>query len=155
MFSVCHVFLSVHWSLVVNAGKGLTYWLSCMWCLREFLLLSYVTSCVRCGACLYQFLIFAFFLTLFMVLRYTCSFDTIDIWVFIFLLTSERHFWHIRYKSGYFVSATPPTVLFWCFLAILQVLCLWSKDICMWFIHCRHSFSRCFGGWFGWGSTGL
>ena len=47
--------------------KGLTAWLSCMWC---FLVVVFVTfpndvlSQVRCGTWLYKFLIFAFFLEL-------------------------------------------------------------------------------------------
>ena len=75
------------------AGKGLTSWLSCihllwhlwinvydkklqftpikymfcsmfcMWCFLVFLSLSHVVSWVRCGTCLYRFLIFALFLT--------------------------------------------------------------------------------------------
>ena len=45
------------------AGKGLPSWFSCMWCFLVFLSLSNVVSWVWCGAWLYQFLIFAFFLT--------------------------------------------------------------------------------------------
>ena len=37
---------------------------SCLWCLIEFLSLSYVVTWVRCGTWLYRFLIFAAFLTL-------------------------------------------------------------------------------------------
>ena len=64
MFRVCLVFLSVYCSLVVTAGNGLTSWLSCIWCFIVFLSLSNVVSWVKCGAWLYRFLIFAFFLTL-------------------------------------------------------------------------------------------
>ena len=42
------------------AGKGQT---SCVWCVILYLLLSHVVTWVMCGAWLYRFLIFAFFLT--------------------------------------------------------------------------------------------
>ena len=54
------LFIAAFWSC---AGKGLTSWLSCMWCFLVFLSLSHVVSWVRCGTWLYRFLIFAFFLT--------------------------------------------------------------------------------------------
>ena len=56
---VC-LFLAAVWS---PAGKGLTYWLSCMWCFLFFLSLSHMVSWIRCGIWLYQFLIFPVFLT--------------------------------------------------------------------------------------------
>ena len=40
------------------AGKGLTSWLSCMWCFIVFLSLPHVVSWVRCGAWLHRFQIF-------------------------------------------------------------------------------------------------
>ena len=46
------LFIAVLWS---PAGKGLTSWLSCMWCFLAFLSLSHVVSWVRCGTWLYQF----------------------------------------------------------------------------------------------------
>ena len=61
MFS--YLFVVALWS---PAGKGLTSWLSCLWCFIVFLLLSHVLSWVRCGAWLYRYLIFAFFLTFMM-----------------------------------------------------------------------------------------
>ena len=62
--NVCLVFLSVHYSLVVTCWEGLTSWLFCMWCFIDLLSLSHVVSWIRCGAWLYWFLIFVFFLTL-------------------------------------------------------------------------------------------
>ena len=83
MFSVCHVFASVHCCLVVTCWKGARLWSS--WCLVMvewlflavpwgclrfvivlfpdhthllYLLLSRVVSWVRCGTWLYRFLIF-------------------------------------------------------------------------------------------------
>ena len=44
-------------------GKGLTYWLSCVWCLFVFLLLSNMVSPIQCVTWLYWFLNFAFFFT--------------------------------------------------------------------------------------------
>ena len=52
-----------HAALWSPAGKGLTHWLFCVWCFLVFLSLSHVVSWVRYGTWLYQFLIFAFFLT--------------------------------------------------------------------------------------------
>ena len=40
------------------AGKGLTFWHSCMWCFLVFMSLSRVVSCVRCDTWFYIFLIF-------------------------------------------------------------------------------------------------
>ena len=54
------LFVVALWS---PAGKGLTSWISCVWCFIVILLLSHVVSWVRCGAWFYQSLIFAFFLT--------------------------------------------------------------------------------------------
>ena len=54
------LFIDALWS---PAGKGLTSWLSFLM-LNCVLSLSHVLSWVRCGTCLYQFLIFATFLTL-------------------------------------------------------------------------------------------
>ena len=51
------LFIAALWS---TAGKGLTSWL---WCLIVFLSLIAVISWNRCGTWLYQFLIFAAFLT--------------------------------------------------------------------------------------------
>ena len=48
---------------LLPAGNRLTSWLSCVQCFIVFLLVSLVLSWARCGARLYQFLIFAFFLT--------------------------------------------------------------------------------------------
>ena len=67
MFSC--LFIVALWS---PAGKGLTSWLPCVWCFIVYLLLSHVVSWVRCGAWVYRFLIFAFFLTLIMH-RTTCN----------------------------------------------------------------------------------
>ena len=50
-------------ALLSPAGKGLTSWCSCLWCLIVFLSLSHVVSWVRCGTWLYRFLIFGVFLT--------------------------------------------------------------------------------------------
>ena len=55
------LFLAALWS---SAGKGLTSWLSCVWCFPVFLSHSHMVSWVRCDTWLYWFLIFAFFLTL-------------------------------------------------------------------------------------------
>ena len=62
----CLVLLCFHARLFVDAlwspaGKGLTSWLSFVmsYCDVTFRLVSWV----RCGGCLYQFLIFALFLT--------------------------------------------------------------------------------------------
>ena len=60
-YLLCHTAMSISRSLV---GKGLTSWLSCMWCFLVVLSLSHTVSFVRCGTWLYRFLIFAFFLTL-------------------------------------------------------------------------------------------
>ena len=65
LFCVCHAFLSVLCSLVVPAGKGQTFL-----ALFVFLSLSNVVSWIRCGTCLYQFLIFAFLLTFVMIKFY-------------------------------------------------------------------------------------
>ena len=51
------LFLSALWSPV---RKGLTSWLSCMWCFLVFLSLPHMVSWVRCGPWLYRFLIFAY-----------------------------------------------------------------------------------------------
>ena len=59
-------FIAALWSL---ARKGLTSWPSCMWCFTVFLPLSHGVSWVRCSAWLYPFLIFAFFLTLTVIIR--------------------------------------------------------------------------------------
>ena len=53
--------LAALWSPV---GKGLTSWLSCVWCFLVFLSLSHVVSRAMCGTWLYRFLIIAFFFTL-------------------------------------------------------------------------------------------
>ena len=45
-------------ALRLPAGKGLTSWLSYVMSNCEFVYFPLV-SCVRCGTCLYQFLIFA------------------------------------------------------------------------------------------------
>ena len=63
MFCACHAVLSVLCSLVAPAGRELTSWLFCVWCLLVFLSLSHVVSWVRRGTWLYWFLICAFFLT--------------------------------------------------------------------------------------------
>ena len=65
MSCVCHAFASVHCCLVVwsPAGKELTAWLLFVM-FNCVLSLSHVVSWVRCGTCLYRFLIFAAFLTL-------------------------------------------------------------------------------------------
>ena len=63
------LFLAALWSL---AGKGLTSWLSCMWCFLVFSSLSYMVSWVRCGIWLYGFLIYVFFLS-FIVTAWTQS----------------------------------------------------------------------------------
>ena len=55
------LFIAAKWS---PAGKGLTSWLSYLWCFLEFLSLSHVVFRVRCGTWLYWFLIFAFLLSL-------------------------------------------------------------------------------------------
>ena len=49
-------------ALLSPAGKGLTSWLLLVMSI-VFLLLSHVVSWVKCGTCLYIFLIFAIFLT--------------------------------------------------------------------------------------------
>ena len=54
------LFIDALWS---HAGKGLTSWLSFVMSNCEVVTLTLV-SCVRCGAYLYRFLIFALFLTL-------------------------------------------------------------------------------------------
>ena len=55
------LFIAALWSF---AGKGLTSWLSCVWCFLVFLSLSLVVSWVRCGTWLYRFLTFTLLLTL-------------------------------------------------------------------------------------------
>ena len=64
----CHVFLSVHCLFIAalwsHARKGLTSWLSCVWCFLVFLSLSHVVSWLKWGSWLYRFLIFAFLFTL-------------------------------------------------------------------------------------------
>ena len=52
------LFLAALWSPAV---KGLTSWLSCVWCFLVFLSLSHMVSQVSYGTWLYWFLIFAFF----------------------------------------------------------------------------------------------
>ena len=59
-FSLCYAVLSVHCGLVVSCWDGLA---SCVWCFIVFLFLFQVVSRVRCCACLYRFLIFAFIFT--------------------------------------------------------------------------------------------
>ena len=50
VFRVCHMltclFIAALWT---PAGKGLTSWLSCMFCFIVFLSLSHIVSLVRCG----------------------------------------------------------------------------------------------------------
>ena len=62
VFNACNIlaclFLSILWSL---AGKGLTTWLSCVWCFLVFLSFFFMVSRIRCGTWFYLFLIFAFF----------------------------------------------------------------------------------------------
>ena len=58
MFRVCHAFLSVQCSCVVTCLTLLCVDFCCV------LSLSHEVSWVRCGTCLYRFLIFASFLTL-------------------------------------------------------------------------------------------
>ena len=53
------LYLAALWS---PAGKGLTSWLSCLWCFLEFLSLSHMVPWVRCWTWMYWFLIYAFFL---------------------------------------------------------------------------------------------
>ena len=62
MFCVCHAFVSIHCSLVITAGKGLTSRLSCV-CL--FLSFGTFPCGVQCQVwyLMYRLLIFAFFLT--------------------------------------------------------------------------------------------
>ena len=52
------LFLAALWS---PTWKGLTSWLSCVWCFLMFLSLSHMVSWVRCGIWLYRFLIFTSF----------------------------------------------------------------------------------------------
>ena len=54
------LFVFVFALLPAAVGKGLTSWLSCMWCFLVLLSLSHMVSWVRCCTWLYQFLIFAF-----------------------------------------------------------------------------------------------
>ena len=54
------LFIAALWSPV---GKGLTSWLLFVM-FNCVLSLSHVVSCVRCGTCLYRFLVFATFITL-------------------------------------------------------------------------------------------
>ena len=63
VFHVCRIFLSVHCSLVVTCWERAD--LLDLLCVMFYcvLSLSHVVSWVRCGAGLYLFLIFAFFLT--------------------------------------------------------------------------------------------
>ena len=49
MFRVCHVFLSVHCSLVVTCGEGLASCLSSMLCFIVIVSLFHMVSWVRCG----------------------------------------------------------------------------------------------------------
>ena len=56
-------------ALLSPAGKGLTFWLSFVMSNCDVVTFPLV-SCVRCGAGLYQFLIFALFLTLSGMLLY-------------------------------------------------------------------------------------
>ena len=63
------LFLAALWS---PAGKGLTFWASCVWCFLVFLSLSHMVSRVRCWTWLFRFLIFAFFFTFITFLRNTC-----------------------------------------------------------------------------------
>ena len=66
LFLLCfrvRLFIDALWS---PAGKGLTSWLSFMMSNCEVVTFP-VVSWVRCGAWLYRFLIFAFFLTFIMV----------------------------------------------------------------------------------------
>ena len=58
MFCVCYAFLYVIVALWSPTGKGLSSWLSCVWCFIVFLSLFPVVSWVRCGTWLYQFRIF-------------------------------------------------------------------------------------------------
>ena len=77
MFRVCRVFLSVHCSLVIACWELA----SCVWCFIVYLLLPHVVSWVRCGAWLYWFLIFAFFLIFF---SWDISFFYVIICIFAF-----------------------------------------------------------------------
>ena len=52
------LFQAALWS---PAGKGLTSWLSCVWCFPVFLSLYHMVSQVRCSTWLHRFLISAFF----------------------------------------------------------------------------------------------
>ena len=63
------LFLTAVWS---TAKKGLTSWLSCVWCLLVFLSLSQMVSQVRRGYCLYWFMIFAFLFTFLLELCLCC-----------------------------------------------------------------------------------
>ena len=64
---LCFVFVLFSWLFIValwsSAGKGLTSWLSFICCFIVYVSLSHVVSFQGYGARLYQFLIFAFFLT--------------------------------------------------------------------------------------------
>ena len=66
LFLLCfraRLLIDALWS---HAGKGLTSWLSFVMYMCEVVTFPYV-SCVRCGAWLYKFLIFALFLTLVLI----------------------------------------------------------------------------------------
>ena len=54
------LFVAALWS---TAGKGLTSWLSFVWCFLVFCHFPIMVSWVRCGTWLYRFLSFAFFTT--------------------------------------------------------------------------------------------
>ena len=54
------LYIAVLWS---PAGKGLASCPSCMLCFVVFLSLSHVVSWVRCGTCLYRYLILASLIT--------------------------------------------------------------------------------------------
>ena len=55
---LCHTVLPVPCILGSPVGKGLTSWLSWMWRFHVFLSLSNMVTWVRCGFCMYRFLIF-------------------------------------------------------------------------------------------------
>ena len=63
LFCVCHAFLSVQCSIVVTCWERANLLALLCVIFVVFLSLSHVVSWIRCGTCLYRFLIFAFLLT--------------------------------------------------------------------------------------------
>ena len=123
---ICYC-MSVCWCLVVTCGKGLNSWLSFVISNCEVVTFPLV-SWVRCGAWLYQFLIFALFLTL-LVTRTPLSFFLKKMCTYLVnnWLLCEDYIWGFRSDH-------------WCALGVEGQDQIYLKSICLMACHIKSPF---------------